>query len=161
DTATGIATSALVRDGQVLGEAASSPHRVLADADELLRAADAGPTDLDRIVVGTGPGSFTGLRMGLAAARALALALEVPAAVSSTLAARAAGSAGPLPVTAARRREVFPLADGEPAVLAPADLAIEPGMRAVGDGAVRYRALLEEVGAEILPDDAAAHVPRA
>src|SRR4029077_175925 len=79
DTATPIATSALVRDGVLLGERASEAKRVLADADELLREAGAAPRDLDRIVVGTGPGSFTGVRLGLAAARALAFALDVPA----------------------------------------------------------------------------------
>ena len=51
--------------------------------------------------------------------------------------------------------------DGEPAVAAPADLAVEPGCLCVGDGAVRYRALLEERGAEIPLDDDERHVPRA
>src|SRR5207253_1649166 len=69
DTATGVATSALVRDGEVLGERASRAARVLADAEELLQQAGADPRDLNRLVVGTGPGSFTATRMGLAAAR--------------------------------------------------------------------------------------------
>lgn len=161
DTATATATSALVRDGHVLGERASEPRRVLADAHELLRAVGLGPRDLDRLAVGTGPGSFTGLRMGLAAARGLALALDAPVAGISTLDALAAGAPGALPVIDARRREVFTLAHGEPAVTAPADLQIEPGTRAVGDGAVRYRAILEELGAEIPPDDSELHLPRA
>src|SRR5207253_10384395 len=75
DTATSIATSALVRDGDVLGERASTPVRVLEDVDALLRKSGAEPKDLDALAVGVGPGSFTGVRLGLAAARALAFAL--------------------------------------------------------------------------------------
>src|SRR5439155_815397 len=66
DTATGVATSALVRNGEVLGERSSRAVRVLADVDELLEEAGAQPRELSRLVVGTGPGSFTGVRMGLA-----------------------------------------------------------------------------------------------
>ena len=51
DTATGIATSALVRDGEVLGERASRAVRVLADAEELLEEAGAEPRELNRLVV--------------------------------------------------------------------------------------------------------------
>ena len=91
DTATNAATSALVRDGEVLGERVSRAVQVLADADELLRAAGLAPRDLDALVVGTGPGSFTGVRIGVATARGLALALGIPVAGVSTLDALAAG----------------------------------------------------------------------
>ena len=47
--------------------------------------------------MGTGPGSFTGLRIGLAAARGFALALDVPVAGVSTLAALSAGRPAPCP----------------------------------------------------------------
>src|SRR5437879_4177312 len=110
DTATDVATSALVREGDVLGERSSRAVTVLADADELLREAGFAPTDLDLIAVGVGPGSFTGLRIGLAAARGLALALDLPVAGVSTLAALAAGAPDAVPVIDARRREVFVLA---------------------------------------------------
>ena len=97
DTATSVATSALVRDGEVLGERVSRAVRVLEDADELLRDAGHEQSDLTALAVGTGPGSFTGLRLGLAAARGLSFALELPVAGVSTLHALAAGSPGALP----------------------------------------------------------------
>src|SRR3954452_18349776 len=107
DTATGVATSALVADGKVLGERASRAVRVLADAEELLAHAGAEPRELSRLVVGTGPGSFTSTRMGLATARALAFALDLQLAGVSTLDALAAGAPGAQPVVDAGRREVF------------------------------------------------------
>src|SRR5947208_15790341 len=127
DTATGVATSALVRDGEVLGERASRAVRVLADAEELLEHAGAEPSELNRRVVGTGPGRFTGARMGLAAARGLAFPLDLRLAGVSTLDALAAGAPGPLPVVDAGRREEFGLVDGAPAVTALGELGLGPG----------------------------------
>jgi tRNA threonylcarbamoyladenosine biosynthesis protein TsaB len=161
DTATSVATAALVRDGEVLGERASRAVRVLEDADELLREAGVEPSELGGVVVGTGPGSFTGLRMGLAAARGLAFALDVPVAGVSTLDALAAGAPGALPVVDAGRREVFTRVNGEPATVAPQALELDPGTLCVGDGAVRYREVLEGRGAEVPPDDDERHRPRA
>ena len=163
DTATSVATSALVEDGRVLGERVGLPGRLLEDVNELLVGADAQPTELRRIVAGTGPGSFTSLRMGLAAARALALALDLKVAGVSTLAALASGAPGALPVIDARRREVFTLVDGEPVAIGPDGLgnSLLQGRICVGDGAVRYRDVLEAGGAEIPPDESELHVPRA
>jgi len=161
DTATRVATSALIRDAEVLGERTSRAISVLQDVDQLLRDAGLEPPELDALVVGTGPGSFTGLRMGLAAARGLAFALEIPVAGVSTLEALAAGSPGSVPVIDAGRREVFVLLDGEPRALRAADLELEPGTSCVGDGAVRYRAQLEAAGAIVPPDEGEVHLPRA
>src|SRR5256886_8560893 len=161
DTATGVATSALVRDGEVLGERASRAVRVLADAEELLEHAGAEPRELNRLVVGTGPGSFTGVRMGLAAARGLAFALDLRLAGVSTLDALAAGAPGALPVVDAGRREVFTLVDGNPAVAAPGGLPLAPRATCVGDGAVRFREGLGAPGATIPPRDSELHPPRA
>jgi tRNA threonylcarbamoyladenosine biosynthesis protein TsaB len=158
DTATSAATTALVRDGDVLGEAVSRAVRVLEDADELLRASGVDRSELTGIVVGTGPGSFTGMRLGLAAARGLALALELPVAGVSTLDALAAGAPGAVPVVDAGRREVFALVDGERVVCAPQEVA---GAVCVGDGALRYREVLEQRGADVPPDDDERHLPRA
>jgi tRNA threonylcarbamoyladenosine biosynthesis protein TsaB len=160
DTATSVATTALVRDGEVLGERASHAVRVLADAEELLAEAGAEPRELTALVAGVGPGSFTGIRLGLAAARVLGFSLEIPLAGVSTLDALAAGAPGALPVVDAGRREVFALVDGQAVVLPPGELGVEPGTTCVGDGALRYRELLETRGAEV-PRDPQLHLPRA
>ena len=107
DTATDVATSALVSDGEVLGERSSVAATLLEDVDALFRQASARPRELDALVVGTGPGSFTGTRVGLSVARGLALALGVDGAGVSTLDALAAGAEGAVPVIDARRGEVF------------------------------------------------------
>jgi tRNA threonylcarbamoyl adenosine modification protein YeaZ len=161
DTATSAATCALLRDGEVLGERTSRAVGVLAAAEQLLESAAAHPRDLTALVVGTGPGSFTGVRIGLSAARTLAFALELPLAGVSTLAALAAAAAGAVPVVDAGRREVFTIVDGEPAVLPPHELEVGPGTTCVGDGAVRYRELLISRGAEVPPRDSELHLPRA
>src|ERR687897_573169 len=144
DPATDRATSALVGDGELLGERVSRASTLLADVDALVRQAGAHPRDVSGLAVGIGPGSFTGIRVGLAAARGLALALDVPAAGVSTLAALAAGAPGAMPVLDAKRREVF--VPG-PKAIAPAELEIEPGATYVGDGAVGYRVISRYVDA--------------
>jgi tRNA threonylcarbamoyladenosine biosynthesis protein TsaB len=166
DTATAVATSALVDTGsnghlEVLGERVSRAQTLLEDVDALLRQAGAHPSDLDRLAVGLGPGSFTGVRIGLAVARGLALSLDLPGSGVSTLAALAAGAPGALPVVDAKRREIFTLLDGEPRVLVPQELPLGKGTICVGDGATRYRPTLEERGAIVPPDDDERHLPRA
>jgi tRNA threonylcarbamoyladenosine biosynthesis protein TsaB len=159
DTATDVATSALVRDGEVLGERSSRAVRILDDIDGLLAEAGLTRDDVDRIVVGRGPGSYTGLRMGLITARTLSFALGVPLAGVSTLAALAAGRPGAVPVIDGRRGEVFTLVASEPRVLRPDELNVEPRGVYVGDGAVRYRDVLERAGGEVPPDGDAVHIP--
>jgi tRNA threonylcarbamoyladenosine biosynthesis protein TsaB len=161
DTATTVATSALVDDGEVLGERVSRAQTLLEDVDALLRQAGAHPSDLDRLAVGIGPGSFTGVRIGLATARGLALSLDLPGSGVSTLAALAAGAPGALPLVDAKRREIFTLLDSEPRVLAPHEIPLDAGTVCVGDGAKRYRGLLEERGAVVPPDHDERHLPRA
>jgi tRNA threonylcarbamoyladenosine biosynthesis protein TsaB len=93
DTATRTPVVALARpDGSLLGERRwQSHHRhgeeLLQRIDDLLAEAGVARRDLTGVVVGTGPGSFTGLRIGLATAKTIAYSLDVPiVGVSSTLA---------------------------------------------------------------------------
>lgn len=158
DTATDVATSALLADGAVLGERASVARTLLEDIDALLRDAGAEPGDLDGMVVGTGPGSFTSTRIGLAVARGIGLGLGIRAAGVSTLDALAGARPGAFPVVDARRREVFV---SGPLAIGPDDLELEPGTLCIGNGAVRYRATLERKGAVVPPDDDEVHVPHA
>jgi tRNA threonylcarbamoyladenosine biosynthesis protein TsaB len=161
DTATEVATIALVRlsDGKCLGERASRPVLILQEVDGLLAGAGLERESLEGIVVGTGPGSYTGLRIGLMTARALAFALDIPVAGVSTLAALGAGAPGARPVLDGKRAEVFTLAGEEPVVTRAEDLAVEAGALYVGDGAIRYRETIERRGGEVPPDDDPKHVP--
>jgi tRNA threonylcarbamoyladenosine biosynthesis protein TsaB len=122
---------------------------VLAAVDRLV----ADPKDIEGIVVGRGPGSFTSIRIGLAVARSLALALRVDVAGVSTFDAFRGG----MPVIDARRGEVF--VPG-PEVTRPEELQVA-GKTLVGDGAVRYRELFEAAGAEVPADDDPLHLPDA
>jgi len=160
DTATAVPTVAVVRDGEVLGERRTRAVALLEDVHQLLGASGLAASDVGRLAVGLGPGSYTSLRMGLITARMLALSLDVPAAGVPTLDALAAGTPGAVPVIDARRGEVFARTrEGEPVALAPEALELEAGAICVGDGAVRYREVFEAAGATVAPDDDDAHVP--
>jgi tRNA threonylcarbamoyladenosine biosynthesis protein TsaB len=179
DTATpSTVAGVLLDDGRVVearddpGEGSRGNHaaRVLPLLEAALAEAGVGWDDVERIAVGVGPGGFTGLRIGIATARALAQGRGVPLAPVSSLAALAAG-AGPGPVAAvldARRGEVFAAAwDGERELLGPAALsppalaerllALDLPLQAVGDGAVRFRQELEGAGVAVPVDGSAVH----
>jgi tRNA threonylcarbamoyladenosine biosynthesis protein TsaB len=121
---------------------------------------------VERLCVGVGPGGFTGLRLGVSTARAIAQARELPLVAVSSLDALALGHPGSVAaVIDARRGEVFAATyvDGvrtsEPAALPPAGLAVRlgPGWLALGDGAVRFREELERAGAIVPADGSDAH----
>lgn len=143
-------------------------QRLVALCEEALTEIGAGWDDVTRIGVGVGPGTFTGLRIGVATARALATALPAEVVPVSSLEALALGAAPAedvLAVIDARRGEAFAAAfrsghRQEPAAaLAPDALAAlaGPGRIAVGDGAVRYRAALADAGIAVPPDADARH----
>jgi tRNA threonylcarbamoyladenosine biosynthesis protein TsaB len=160
------------RDDPAAGERPTHAARLLVLVEEVLTAADASWDAVERLAVGLGPGGFTGLRIGIATARALAQARGLPVVGVSSLEALAAGVRplespglkGSDPVVAvidARRGEVFAAAypGFGPVALAPEALAarIEPGTLAVGDGAVRFREELERAGAAIPADGSPLH----
>lgn len=180
DTATPATVVGLRRaDGTVLearedprpGERPGHSTRLLALAGELLAQAALGWGEVDRIAVGVGPGTFTGLRVGIATAHGLAQSAGAElVGVSSlrALALRADPDARVLAAIDARRGEVFVSGyQGEmellsPCALAPtavfhalaAQVAARVGERplAVGDGAVLYRSVFEGAGMQV-PDD--------
>jgi tRNA threonylcarbamoyladenosine biosynthesis protein TsaB len=195
DTATPATTVALaLADENLLtrrhepgpGERPGHVSELLPLALELLGEAGLTFAQLDRLAVGVGPGTFTGLRIGVATARALAQAHALPLVGVSTLRSLAAGAgdAAGAPVLAvldARRGEAFAAAwaAGEaervggvggvrstpllapaaltPEALAQAVAALPAAPVAVGDGAVRFRDVLEAAGAVVPADDSAAH----
>jgi tRNA threonylcarbamoyladenosine biosynthesis protein TsaB len=160
-----------LRDDPGPGERPRHATRLLALIEGALAEAEAGWETVERLAVGVGPGGFTGLRHGIATARALAQARGLPLVGVSSLEALAAGArqaAGDRPVLAvidARRGEVFAAAWRgderllEPRAFAPDALAAAAPASplAAGDGAVRFRAELERAGAAIPADDSPVH----
>lgn len=193
DTATDDVVVAATREGEVLFESASAPHsagrprhgetalRAVVDAVE----AAGGWEHVGFLGIGIGPGSFTGLRIGIVTGRALAQATRVAAVPVSTLGALALGIADSsasgkqrplLPALDARRGELFvQLHDARGQALG-APAAIEPGAigswleehesgitsgdggpLAAGAGALRFARELEAAGVEVLRDEDPAH----
>ncbi|MFJ2440898.1 MULTISPECIES: tRNA (adenosine(37)-N6)-threonylcarbamoyltransferase complex dimerization subunit type 1 TsaB [unclassified Streptomyces] len=140
-------TSVLATESQV--DARRHGELLLPAVDRILAGAGLVPADVTDVVVGVGPGPYTGLRVGLVTALTFGSALGVPVRGLCTLdgLAYASGLAGPFAVaTDARRKEVYwaRYADArtrltEPAVDRPADLAERlAGLPVVGAGAVLY-----------------------
>lgn len=192
DTATRATTVALclaggqeleARDDPAEGTRPGHATHLMPLAAGLLERAGIDWPELDRIAVGVGPGTFTGLRIGIATARALARARAAELVGISTLQSVALGAAAPgapradtlLAVIDARRGEVFVAAwrpgdvsdpgTGEllrPRVLPPDALSaliaeLPLPILAVGDGALAFRAVLERSGASVPEDDSELH----
>jgi tRNA threonylcarbamoyladenosine biosynthesis protein TsaB len=169
DTSSADGSAALVRDSTIVVERrgdASRIHgtRLPLELMAVLRDGGAQLADIDRLAVVCGPGSFTGLRVGIATMQGLAIAgalLVTPVPTFEALAWHARGSADAIATwTEAHRGEVFAALFGPDArtILAPATAlsasatldawhdALPPQgrIRFVGDGAVRYRDVIVE-----------------
>jgi len=159
------------RDDPPAGSRGDHAARLQALVEQALGQAGVDWGAVDRLAVGVGPGGFTGLRIGVATARALAQGHGLPLVPVGSLAALALGTDVGGPVAAvldARRGEVFAgvWEDGSellaPAALAPRALAerlaqLGATVRAVGDGAVRFRAELEAAAVVVPADGSSVH----
>jgi tRNA threonylcarbamoyladenosine biosynthesis protein TsaB len=183
DTATQDTAVAVTAGDEVVAESIAGPdpgsgrpaHATsLLPAVERAVAAAGGWDAIDRIAVGVGPGSFTGLRVGLAAAQALAGARELELAPVATPAIIAAGirelnTGAALAVLDARRGETFAAlyaSGGEelwpPFLATPEELASRLAsapapLLAAGDGSVRFRRQLEDAGTRVADDGDPVH----
>jgi tRNA threonylcarbamoyladenosine biosynthesis protein TsaB len=183
DTSTADATVAVTCAGRPVADRRLGPGddgrprhaaALLGEIEEAV--AEAGGWErIDLLAVGIGPGMFTGLRIGVATARALAQGRALPICPVSSLAALARGvierhpGRAVAPLTDARRGEVFAALfdpDGaallEPWTESPEAvegrlLAAAEKPLAAGDGSLRFRAQLESAGVEVLPDADPAH----
>jgi tRNA threonylcarbamoyladenosine biosynthesis protein TsaB len=175
DTATPSTVVGVARDGELVAQRRHDPEpgqrpghveQLLALCAAALGEAGLRFADVDRVGAGVGPGTFTGLRIGVATARALAQAGGAELAAVSTLEALAVAAAhdGPvLPCIDARRGELFVAAWAggqrrlDPRAVRPEGLgalvAAVPGpWLSCGDGAVRSRDRLEAAGVEVPGD---------
>jgi tRNA threonylcarbamoyladenosine biosynthesis protein TsaB len=183
DTATRATSVALddveLRDDPPVGVRPRHTTRLMPLIVEVLERTSTEFSELDRIAVGVGPGTFTGLRIGVTTARSLSRARGIPLVGVSTLeslALNAVGGESParqtpaleavVAVLDARRQEVFAaaweLAEPRRQLLAPAAFAPEelarrlagfaPRTLAIGEGAVEFRAVLERAGV-LIPAD--------
>ena len=179
DTSTDTSSACVLRaDGEAFevrasGSRAHARELMPAVAEAMERSGLDWP-ELGAIAVGVGPGGYTGLRIGIATARALgrATGLELRPVSSLAALARGAGSGLVLALIDARRGELFGALyqDGEerwpPFAAAPEAVAqrvVEAGLAplAAGDGSVRFRGLLEAAGIRVEPDGSQAHEVRA
>jgi tRNA threonylcarbamoyladenosine biosynthesis protein TsaB len=169
DASTSITTVAVARvegdEREVLAEvsvsARGASEALLCAVRDALDLAGEELASVERLLVGVGPGTFTGIRIAAATARALSLGTGASLSKNSTLTALAAPAlschADVLAVLDARRRQVFARrfsgggAMTEISCVRPEDLSAEGAPLIVGDGAVRYRDVLSPLG--LIPPD--------
>ena len=159
DTALPACSAALLRDGRVLAslrEPMMRGHqeRLGTMVAEVMATAGARFADIDRIAVTVGPGSFTGLRVGLAFAKGLALALDRPCVGVGSLQALAASAATGgvvIAVIDAKRGQVYLQAfEGQAALCGPAALDLNQALARVAELSAAGAVTLTGSGASLL-----------
>jgi tRNA threonylcarbamoyladenosine biosynthesis protein TsaB len=170
DASTPITTVALAREDEVRAEisvsARGASEVLLPTVHAALNLAGEELASVERLLVGVGPGTFTGIRIAAVTARALSLGTGTALSKNSTLAALAAPALSchedALGVLDARRGQVFAQRFSgagpttEISCVKPQDLSAKGTPLIVGDGAVRYRNALSPLG-RIPPDDSPLH----
>jgi tRNA threonylcarbamoyladenosine biosynthesis protein TsaB len=170
DASTPVVAVALARaDGrEILAEisitARGASEALLPAVHAALNLAGEELASVERVLVGVGPGTFTGIRIAAATARALSLGTGAALSKNSTLAALATPAlschADVLAVLDARRGQIFAqrFSEAGPATeiscVRPEDLSVEGAPLVVGDGALRYR---DALSGRIPPDDSPLH----
>lgn len=182
ETSAKAASVALLEDGKLLGEAYQNTglthsQTLMVMTEDLLKQCGTAVSDLDAVAVANGPGSFTGIRIGVAAAKGFAWGAELPCVGTSTLASMAVGlgvwQGYVCPVMDARRSQVynalFRVDCGkytrirEDRAISLSDLRedvkiLSEPIFLVGDGSVLcYNTLLEAVPALVLPPEHRMH----
>ena len=182
DTATPYCSVALSRNGVVehvreTNETNAHARVVTVFIDEVLKAGNLWPADLSAVAVSMGPGSYTGLRIGVSAAKGLCYALELPLIAISTLQAMAWGMAQKVereirqrddvifcPLMDARRMEVYTarfstkmeqVGEIEAVVIDDESLQLWPEKKVVlaGDGLAKAKTILQKLPQAIFIDD--------
>jgi tRNA threonylcarbamoyladenosine biosynthesis protein TsaB len=169
DASTPVIAVALAVEGEIRDEisvsARGASETLLPAVNATLNLAGEDLASVERLLVGVGPGTFTGIRIAAATARALSLSTGATLSKNSTLAALAAPAlschAHVLAVLDARRGQVFAqqfseVGTTEISCVRPEELSAVDTPLVVGDGAVRYREALSALG-PIPPDDSPLH----
>lgn len=168
DASTPVITAAVAQERDVLAEVSvtvrGTSEILLPAVHQALSLSGKTMQEVELILTGVGPGTFTGIRIAVSTARALSLGTGIPLSANSTLAALAAPAPTDdvLAVLDARRGEIFAqrfsgrLPSGSIKCLRPEDLTSDGSPMILGDGAIRYREALSALGT-LPPDDSPLH----
>ncbi len=157
DTSSDTGSVGLIVDGRPVAELTASARArhgatLLPYVEQVLALGGVGPADLDLVAIGLGPGSFTGLRVGLATAKGLAVAQGTPLVGVSSLRvlARGAGDGWVVPIVDAQRGEVF-AAIHRVRFEGGTEERLAPFHAPPGEAATRLRDAMDAVGSDALP----------
>ncbi len=169
ETTSSFGSVAIGRDGKLLALSCmdiqvTHSERVMPEIDRLCKTLDIEMKDFDCVAVSNGPGSFTGVRIGLATAKGIAMSLEIPLVPVNTLELLAANAFGSdravMPLIDARMNEVYGALYGrggeillEPQCSKPEEFLgqIDRPVVALGSGLDQFGSLLDELKIDYIP----------